>query len=70
MYGIKEKLQTNAIHKRIRERNDFDKKIKNVELQIKQKLNNFDWYILVNLNEMSKTKKTPSSKHTRKKLGI
>ena len=27
----------NAIHKRIRERNDFDKKIKNVELQIKPK---------------------------------
>ena len=49
MYGIKKKLRSNAIHKQIRERNDFDKKIKNVELQIKHKLNNFDWYILVKL---------------------
>ena len=49
MYGIKKKLRQNAIHKRIRERNDFDKKIRNVELQIKHKLNNFDWYILVKL---------------------
>ena len=37
MYGIKKKLRNNAIHKRIRQRNDFDKKIKNVELQIKHK---------------------------------
>ena len=49
MYGTKKKLRQNAIHKRIRERNDFDKNIGNVELQIKQKLNNFDWYILVML---------------------
>ena len=49
IYGIKKKLRQNAIHKRIRERNDFDKKIRNVELQIKHKLNNFDWYILVKL---------------------
>ena len=49
MYGIRKKLRNNAIHKRIRERNDFDKKIKNVELQIKHKLSNFDWYILVKL---------------------
>ena len=49
MYGIKKKLRKNAIHKRIPERNDFDKKIKNVELQIKHKLNRFDWYILVKL---------------------
>ena len=49
MYGIKKKLRKNAIHKRIRERNDFEKKIKNVELQIKHKLSNFDYYILVKL---------------------
>ena len=49
MYGIKKKLRNNAIHKRIRERNDFDKKIKNVELQIKHILSNFDWYILTKL---------------------
>ena len=49
MCGIKKKLRKNAIHKRIREKNDFDKKIKNVELQIKHKLKNFDWYILVKL---------------------
>ena len=49
MYGIKKKLRNNAIHKRIRERNDFDKKIKNVELQIKHILSNFDWYILAKL---------------------
>ena len=49
MYGIKKKLRQNAIHERIQERNDFDKKIRNVELQIKHKLNNFDWYILVKL---------------------
>ena len=47
MYGIKKKLRKNAMKKRIRERNDFDKKIKNSELQIKQKLDHFDWYILV-----------------------
>ena len=49
MSGIKKKLQKNAIHKRIWERNDIDKKIKNVELQIKHKLYNFDWYILVKI---------------------
>ena len=49
MYEIKKKLRNNAIHKRIRERNDFDKKIKNVELQIKHILSNFDWYILAKL---------------------
>ena len=49
MYGIKKKLQQNAMHKQIRERNDFDKKIRNMELQIKHKLNNFDCYILVKL---------------------
>ena len=30
-------------------KNDFDKKIKNLELQIKQKLQTFDKYILVKL---------------------
>ena len=49
MYGIKKKLRKNSIHKPIRERNNFDKKNEDVELQIKQKLNNFDWYILVKL---------------------
>ena len=47
------------MHKQIQERNDFDKKIKNLELQIKQKLNNFDWYILVKLLKRNfKKKKT------------
>ena len=49
MYETKKKLRKNAIHKRIQERNNFGKKIKNMELQIKHKLNNFDWYISVNL---------------------
>ena len=47
MYGIKKKLPKNAIHKLIRERSDFDKKIKNLGLQNKHKLDKFDWYILV-----------------------
>ena len=33
----------------MRERNGFDENIKNVELQIKHKLNNFDRYIFVQL---------------------
>ena len=40
MYGIKKKLRKNAIPKWIRKKNDFDKKIKNVELKIKHKSNN------------------------------
>ena len=36
-------------HKSIPERNGFDENIKNVELQIKHKLSNFDWYIFVQL---------------------
>ena len=60
LYGIKKKLQNNAIHKRIRERNDFDKKIKNVEVQIKHKFNNFDGYILVKLLKRNvKNKENP-----------
>ena len=31
----KKKLRNNAIHKRIRERNDFDKKIRNIETTIR-----------------------------------
>ena len=49
MYEIKKKLQKNALHKQIQETNDVGKNIKNLELQIKQRLNNFDWYILVKL---------------------
>ena len=68
IYGIKKKLRAKAIHKPIRERNDFDKKIKNVKLQIKQKLNNFDWYILVKLLKRNvKNKENPVLKTHQKK---
>ena len=71
MYEIKKKLPNNPIHKRIRERNDFDKKIKNVELQIKDKLNNFDWYILVKLLKQNvKSKENAVLKTHQKKIGI
>ena len=69
MYGIKKKLRNNAIHKQIRERNDFDKKIKNVELQIKHKLRNFDWYILVKLLKRNvKSKENAVLKTHQKKI--
>ena len=71
MYGIKKKLRKNAIHKPIRERNDFDKRNEDVELQIKQKLNNFDWYILVKLLKRNvKNKQNAALKTHQKKLGI
>ena len=71
MYGIKKKLRKNAIHKSIRERNDFDKKNKDVELQIKQKLNKFDRYILVKLLKRNvKNKQNAVLKTHQKKLGI
>ena len=63
-YGIRKKLRKYTIYKRIRERNDFDKKIKNLKLQIKQKLSNFDWYILVKLlkqNVQNKKKSNPQN---------
>ena len=39
---LKKKLINNAIHKCIRERNDFDKEIKNIETTIISKLNTID----------------------------
>ena len=39
---FKEKLRNNAIHKRIPKRNDFDKKIRNIETTIRSKLNTID----------------------------
>ena len=46
---LKKKLRNNAIHKRIRERNDFDKKIRNIETTIRSKLNTIDWLIIKKL---------------------
>ena len=43
---LKKKLRNNAIHKRIRERNSFDKNIRNIERTIKSKLNTIDWLII------------------------
>ena len=43
---LKKKLRNNAIHKRIRERNTFDKNIRNIERIIKSKLNTIDWLII------------------------
>ena len=39
-------MRNNAIHKRIRERNSFDKNIRNIERTIKSKLNTIDWLII------------------------
>ena len=46
---LKKKLRNNAIHKRIRERNSFDKNIRNIERTIKSKLNAIDWLIIKKL---------------------
>ena len=46
---LKKKLRNNAIHKRIRERNSFDKNIRNIERTIKSKLNTIDWLIIKKL---------------------
>ena len=45
-FCLKKKLRNNAIHKRIRERNSFDKNIRNIERTIKSKLNTIDWLII------------------------
>ena len=42
-------MRNNAIHKRIRERNSFDKNIRNIERTIKSKLNAIDWLIIKKL---------------------
>ena len=39
---LKRKLRNNAIHKRIRERNSFDKNIRNIKTTIKSKRNTID----------------------------
>ena len=43
--SLKKKLRSNAIHKCIRERNGFDKKIRDIETTIR-KLNTIDWLII------------------------
>ena len=39
-------MRNNAIHKRISERNGFDKKIENIETTIRSKVNTIDWLII------------------------
>ena len=69
IYGIRKKLRKYTIYKRIRERNDFDKKIKILKLQIKQKLSNFDWHILVKLLKQNvKNKKKSNPQNTPEKI--
>ena len=46
---LKKKLWNNAIHKRIRERNYFDKKNRYIETTIRSKLNTIDWLIIEKL---------------------
>ena len=46
---LKKKLRNNAIHKRISERNGFDKKIENIETTIRSKVNTIDWLIIKTL---------------------
>ena len=46
---LKKTLRNNAIHKLIREKNDFYKKIRNIEPTIRSKLNTFDWHIIKKL---------------------
>ena len=46
---LKKKLRNNAIHKRISERNSFDKKIRNIETTIRSKVNTIDWLIIKRL---------------------
>ena len=40
---LKKKMRNNAIHKRIRERNTFDKNTRNIKRTIKSNLNTIDW---------------------------
>ena len=48
-FYLKRKLINNAIHKRIRERNSFDKNIRNIETTIRSKVNTIDWLIIKKL---------------------
>ena len=63
-YRIKKKLQKNAIQKQVRERNDFDEMIKNLELELKQNINSIDWHILVKLLRSNIKRKKDAAVYT------
>ena len=65
---LKKKLRNNAIHKRIRERNDFDKKIRNIETTIRSKFNTADWVIIKKLlvRNIKKSKQSIITTHEKK----
>ena len=63
-YRIKKKLRKNAIQKQVRERNDFDEMIKNLELELKQNINSIDWDILVKLLRSNIKRKKDAAVYT------
>ena len=63
-YRIKKKLRKNAIQKQVRERNDFDEMIKNLELELKQNINSIDWHILVKLLRSNIKRKKDAAVYT------
>ena len=65
---LKKKLRNNAIYKRIRERNDFDKKIRNIETTIRSKLNAIDWLIIKKLlfHNIKKSEQSIITTHEKK----
>ena len=56
------------MHKRIRERNGFDKNIRNIETTIRSKLNTIDWLIIKKLlfHNIKKSKQIIVTIHEKK----
>ena len=56
------------MHKRIRERNGFDKNIRNIETTIRSKLNTIDWLIIKKLlfHNIKKSEQTIVTIHEKK----
>ena len=65
---LKRKLRNNAMHKRMRERNGFDKNIRNIETTIRSKLNTIDWLIIKKLlfRNIKKSEQTIVTIHEKK----
>ena len=65
---LKKKLTNNTIHKRIRERNGFEKNIRNIETTIRSKLNTIDWLIIKKLllRNIKKSEKSIITIHEKK----
>ena len=65
-------MRNNAIHKRIRERNTFDKNITNIERTIKSKPNTIDWLIIrkLLLRNIKKSEQSYIKIHEKKLLNL